>query len=44
MEGHPKRRLVEQGPGYWLTSLVQLSDYLGTLAGGPDSSPLGHGP
>ena len=27
-----------------LTSLVQLSIYFGTLADGPDSSPLGHGP
>ena len=27
-----------------LTSLVQLSNYFGTLADGPDSSPLGHGP
>ena len=27
-----------------LTSLVQLSVYLGTLADGLDSSPLGHGP
>ena len=26
------------------TSLVQLTDHLGALAGGLDSSPLGHGP
>ena len=27
-----------------LTSLVQLSIHFGTLAVGPDCSPLGHGP
>ena len=28
----------------YTSSLVQLSVYLGTLADGLDSSPLGHGP
>ena len=25
MEGHPKRRLVEQGPGYWVIPLAGSS-------------------
>ena len=32
------------GCKYCMTTLVQLSAYLGTLDGGPDSSPLGTGP